>query len=64
MLSSDSEALTTLKEITEMAYRHIGQVLERGIEKGIFIQENIEIWSFSVMSTLSGATQLCLTMPK
>ncbi|RXZ83095.1 TetR/AcrR family transcriptional regulator [Paenibacillaceae bacterium] len=63
-LSSESEALTTLKEITEMAYRAIREVLQRGIEQGVFIREDIETLSFGVMSTLSGATQLCLTMPK
>ncbi|MFC3745128.1 TetR/AcrR family transcriptional regulator [Paenibacillus sp. GCM10012306] len=62
-LSSESEALTTLKEITEMAYRAIRQVLHRGIEHGVFINEDIETLSFGVMSTLTGATQLCLTMP-
>ncbi|REK75775.1 TetR/AcrR family transcriptional regulator [Paenibacillus paeoniae] len=63
-LSSESEALTTLKEITDLSYRAIRQVLEKGIEQGMFIHEDIETLSFGVMSTLSGATQLCLTMPK
>jgi AcrR family transcriptional regulator len=63
-LSSESEALTTLREITEAAYRAIRQLLQTGIDQGVFIQEDIETLSFTVMSTLSGATQLCLTMPK
>ncbi|MGG3283575.1 TetR/AcrR family transcriptional regulator [Paenibacillus solani] len=63
-LSSESEALATLREITEVAYRAIRQVLQKGIEQGAFINEDIESLSFGVMSTLAGATQLCLTMPK
>lgn len=63
-LSSESEALATLREITEAAYRAIRQLLQIGIDQGVFIQEDIETLSFTVMSTLSGATQLCLTMPK
>ncbi|MEC0307528.1 TetR/AcrR family transcriptional regulator [Paenibacillus lautus] len=63
-LSSESEALATLREITEAAYRAIRQLLQTGIDQGVFIQEDIETLSFTVMSTLSGATQLCLTMPK
>lgn len=63
-LSSESEALATLREITEVAYRAIRQVLQKGIEQGVFINEDIESLSFGVMSTLAGATQLCLTMPK
>ncbi|SFX54391.1 transcriptional regulator, TetR family [Thermoactinomyces sp. DSM 45891] len=63
-LSSESESLATLKEITEITYRAIRQVLQQGIEKGEFIDEDIEDLCFGVMSTLSGATQLCLTMPK
>ena len=63
-LSSESEALATLREITEVAYRAIRQVLQKGIEQGVFINEDIEALSFGVMSTLAGATQLCLTMPK
>lgn len=63
-LSSESEALATLREITEVAYRAIRQVLQKGIEQGVFINEDIETLSFGVMSTLAGATQLCLTMPK
>ncbi|MEC0257034.1 TetR/AcrR family transcriptional regulator [Paenibacillus lautus] len=63
-LSSESEALVTLREITEAAYRAIRQLLQTGIDQGVFIQEDIETLSFTVMSTLSGATQLCLTMPK
>ncbi|MGV2686063.1 TetR/AcrR family transcriptional regulator, partial [Clostridium perfringens] len=45
-------------------YRAIRQVLQKGIEQGVFINEDIETLSFGVMSTLAGATQLCLTMPK
>lgn len=63
-LSNESEALATLREITEVAYRAIRQVLQKGIEQGAFINEDIESLSFGVMSTLAGATQLCLTMPK
>ncbi|KOP65162.1 TetR family transcriptional regulator [Bacillus sp. FJAT-18019] len=63
-LSSESEALATLREITEVAYHAIRQVLQKGIEQGVFINEDIESLSFGVMSTLAGATQLCLTMPK
>lgn len=62
-LSSESESLTTLKKITEVAYVAIRQVLQTGINQGIFINEDIETLSFGVMSTLAGATQLCLTKP-
>ncbi|MFD7522045.1 TetR/AcrR family transcriptional regulator [Paenibacillus chitinolyticus] len=63
-LSSESEALATLREITDAAYRAIKQVLQKGIDEGVFIHEDIETLSFGVMSTMAGATQLCLTMPK
>ncbi|MEC0245390.1 TetR/AcrR family transcriptional regulator [Paenibacillus chitinolyticus] len=63
-LSSESEALTTLREITDAAYRAIKQVLQKGIDQGVFIKEDIETLSFGVVSTMAGATQLCLTMPK
>jgi AcrR family transcriptional regulator len=63
-LSSQSESLTTLRELTEIAHREIRQVLQRGIDQNIFINEDIETLSFGVMSTLTGATQICLTMPK
>ncbi|MGO4528185.1 TetR/AcrR family transcriptional regulator [Paenibacillus sp. 2TAF8] len=62
-LSSESESLATLKGITEIAYSAIRQVLQKGINQGVFINEDIETLSFGVMSTLAGATQLCLTMP-
>lgn len=62
-LSSESESLATLREITEVAYSAIRQVLQTGIDQGVFIHEDIETLSFGVMSTLTGATQLCLTMP-
>ncbi|GGH52679.1 hypothetical protein GCM10008014_19630 [Paenibacillus silvae] len=62
-LSSESESLATLREITEAAYAAIRQVLQAGVKQGVFINEDIETLSFAVMSTLAGATQLCLTMP-
>lgn len=62
-LSSESESLAILREITDAAYRAIRQVLQKGIDQGVFIHEDIETLSFTVMSTLAGATQLCLTMP-
>ncbi|MDQ0418883.1 AcrR family transcriptional regulator [Croceifilum oryzae] len=62
-LSSESESLATLREITNITYRAIQQVLQKGIEKGEFIDEDMEGLSFAVMSALSGATQLCLAMP-
>ncbi|MGQ8872407.1 TetR/AcrR family transcriptional regulator [Paenibacillus sp. TSA_86.1] len=62
-LSSESESLATLKGITETAYSAIRQVLQKGINQDVFINEDIETLSFGVMSTLAGATQLCLTMP-
>jgi len=63
-LSNESEGIATLKEITDMLYQAIREILQRGITQSEFIHENIETLSFGVMSTLSGATQLCLTMPK
>ncbi|SEG59443.1 TetR/AcrR family transcriptional regulator [Paenibacillus sp. UNC499MF] len=63
-LSSESEAFATLKEITDAAYFAIKQVLQKGIDQGVFIHEDIDTLSFGVMSTMAGATQLCLTMPK
>jgi AcrR family transcriptional regulator len=63
-LTSESESLAALRGITEIAYREIRQVLQRGIDQDIFINEDIETMSFAVMSTLAGATQICLTMPK
>lgn len=62
-LSNESEALSTLKELTEIAHRAVRQVLQEGMGQGVFIHEDIEMLSFSVMSTLTGATQLCLSMP-
>lgn len=62
-LSSESESLATLREITEVAYCAIRQVLQTGLDQGVFINEDIETLSFAVMSTLAGATQLCLSMP-
>ncbi len=54
----------TLREITDVAYRAIKQVLQKGIDQGVFINEDIETLSFGVMSNIGCATQLCLTMPK
>ncbi|GGG51906.1 TetR/AcrR family transcriptional regulator [Paenibacillus radicis (ex Gao et al. 2016)] len=61
-LSSESEALTTLREITEIANDAIRQVLQKGISQGVFINEDMETLGFSVMSALVGATHLCLAM--
>jgi AcrR family transcriptional regulator len=63
-LSSDSEAMVTLREIVEVAYRAIREVLQQGIKQGVFINEDFETLSFSVISTLTGATQLCLAKPE
>jgi hypothetical protein len=56
--------LTVLKEIEEVIFHEIRQVLQRGINQGVFINEDLETLSFGVMSTLVGATQLCLSKPK
>ncbi|MFE4713591.1 TetR/AcrR family transcriptional regulator [Paenibacillus sp. NPDC056722] len=63
-LSSDSEALVTLREIVEVVYRAIREVLQQGVQQGVFINEDFETLSFSVISTLTGATQLCLAKPE
>ncbi|WP_059049207.1 TetR/AcrR family transcriptional regulator [Paenibacillus senegalimassiliensis] len=63
LLTDESKSLSTLREITEIAYSAIKQLLQRGIDQGCFVNEDIETLSFGVMATLAGATQLCLTLP-
>jgi AcrR family transcriptional regulator len=63
-LTNDSDALPVILEILEVISNAVKEVVKRGVDQQYFKGADVEPLSFAIMSMLSGATQICLTMPQ
>ncbi len=62
-VANDSDVLPVIMEMFELISNSVKEIVQRGVDQQIFKGADVESMSFAVMSMLSGATQLCLTMP-
>ncbi|KNZ40831.1 TetR/AcrR family transcriptional regulator [Acetobacterium bakii] len=62
-LTNDSDVLPVIMELFEVISNAVKEIVKSGVDQQSFKGTDVESMSFAVMSMLSGATQLCLTMP-
>lgn len=62
-LTDDSEVLPVIMAIYEVISNAIKEIVKSGVDQQALKGDDVESLSFAVMAMLSGATQLCLTMP-
>ena len=62
-LTDESEVLPVIMEIYAVISNAIKEIVKRGVDQQTLKGDDVESLSFAVMAMLSGATQLCLTMP-
>lgn len=62
-LTDDSAVLPVIMAIYEVISNAIKEIVKSGVDQQVLKGGDVESLSFAVMAMLSGATQLCLTMP-